>query len=122
MLASGRLFTAGAVVTNSTVEEPRLLWTGVRLWKYHRAPAAPPASTTSAAKPISRRRTGPRIVERTVGASSVEAARRRRRRPRPRKPRVQGIRTEPTEHEDDADAQYPLRLRHLEQLEAAERE
>jgi hypothetical protein len=58
MLASGRFFTAGAVVTNSTVDDPRLLWTGVRLWKYHKTPAAPPASTISAAMPISRRRTG----------------------------------------------------------------
>src|SRR5438034_4436435 len=120
MLALGRLFTAGAVVTNSTVGEPRLLWTGVRLWKYHRAPAAPPASTTRAANAISRRRTGPRIVERAVGAPSVEAARRRR--PRPRKPRVQAVRAEAAQHEDNADAQDPLRLRHLEQLEAAEGE
>src|SRR6478609_4028881 len=101
MLASGRFLTAGAVVTNSIDEDPRLLWIGVRLWKYHKAPAAPPASTTRAAIPISRRRTEPRILERALGVPSVEAAGRRR--PRAREPRVQAVRAHGAQHEHNLD-------------------
>src|SRR5207302_835650 len=107
MLARGRVFTAGAVVTNSFVDEPNLLCTGVRLWRYQSTPAAAPATTTSATIPISRRRTGGDCSY----APLVEAADRCR--PRPLEPRRRRVQDDRSEQEADPDPEGPRRLRNV---------